>query len=68
MSWDADIPPEMSSIAVDQVRWGHIKGVANLHKFCIAHRDVKEEGEVVVDGYCRTKDWMMTPKVEEKST
>ena len=47
MSWDADIPPEMSSIAVDQVCWGHIKGVANLHKFCIAHRDIKTEDILV---------------------
>jgi serine/threonine protein kinase len=54
------ILPEMSSVArcvsvaseklnekVAQVCWGLIKGVAYLHKFCIAHRDIKPENLVV---------------------
>jgi len=32
---------------VAQVCWGLIKGVAYLHKFCIAHRDIKPENLLV---------------------
>jgi serine/threonine protein kinase len=37
---------------VAQVCWGLIKGVAYLHKFCIAHRDIKPENLVVDWGFC----------------
>ena len=52
ISWA--ILPKMVSLAggrlyggVAQVSWGLIKGVAYLHKHCIAHRDVKPENLVV---------------------
>jgi serine/threonine protein kinase len=32
---------------VAQACWGLIKGVAYLHKFCIAHRDIKPDNLVV---------------------
>ena len=32
---------------VAQVCWGLIKGVAYLHKFCIAHRDIKPDNLVI---------------------
>ena len=34
---------------VAQVYWGLINGVAYLHKYCIAHRDIKPD-DLVVDG------------------
>jgi serine/threonine protein kinase len=37
---------------VAQVCWGLIKGVAYLHKFCIAHRDIKPENLVVDWDFC----------------
>jgi serine/threonine protein kinase len=56
------ILPKMNSVAsfapdrlhgkVAQVCWGLIKGVAYLHKFCIAHRDIKPENLVVGRDFC----------------
>jgi serine/threonine protein kinase len=39
--------PEILDGKIAQVCWGLIKGVAYLHKFCIAHRDIKPENLVV---------------------
>ena len=54
--------PKMISLAgahlhgkVGQVCWGLIKGVAYLHKCCIAHRDIKPENLVV--------DWDLCLKI-----
>jgi serine/threonine protein kinase len=49
------ILPKMISLAGDlrlhgkvaQVCWGLIKGVAYLHEFCVAHRDIKPDNLVV---------------------
>jgi len=38
---------------VPQVCWGLIKGVAYLHKFCIAHRDIKPEDLLVDWDFCQ---------------
>jgi hypothetical protein len=59
------ILPEMDSVAdyvwfaprrldakVAQVCWGLIKGVAYLHKLCIAHRDIKPENVVIDRNFC----------------
>jgi hypothetical protein len=53
--------PKMISLAhgqlygkVSQVCWGLIKGVAYLHKVCIAHRDIKPENLVVDWDFCLT--------------
>jgi len=56
------ILPEMDSVAsfapnelhgkVAQVSWGLVEGVAYLHKFCIAHRDIKPESLVVDRDFC----------------
>jgi serine/threonine protein kinase len=59
------ILPKMSSVVgyvslapdqlygkVAQVCWGLIKGVAYLHKFCIAHRDIKPENLLVDSDFC----------------
>ena len=37
---------------VAQVCWGLIKGIAYLHKFCIAHRDIKPENLLVDWEFC----------------
>jgi serine/threonine protein kinase len=53
------ILPKMNSLPnvqldgrVVQVCWGLIKGVAYLHKLCIAHRDIKPENLVVDWDFC----------------
>ncbi len=56
------ILPEMNSVAsfepnqlygkVARVCWGLIKGVAYLHRICIAHRDIKPENLVVDRDFC----------------
>ena len=37
---------------VAQICWGLIKGVAYLHKICIAHRDIKPDNLVVDRDFC----------------
>ena len=37
---------------LDQVCWGLIRGVAFLHKLCIAHRDIKPHNLVVDRNFC----------------
>jgi serine/threonine protein kinase len=44
--------PRQLDAKVTQVCWGLIKGVAYLHKFCIAHRDIKPENLVVDRDFC----------------
>jgi serine/threonine protein kinase len=48
MSCVVSLAPGQLYGKVAQVCWGLIKGVAYLHKFCIAHRDIKP-GNLVVD-------------------
>ncbi|PCH35347.1 kinase-like protein, partial [Wolfiporia cocos MD-104 SS10] len=35
-----------------QICWGLIKGLAYLHKLCIAHRDIKPDNLVVDQDFC----------------
>jgi serine/threonine protein kinase len=44
--------PRQLDAKVTQVCWGLIKGVAYLHKSCIAHRDIKPENLVVDREFC----------------
>ena len=51
--------PKMTPLArsqlhgeVAQVCWGLINGVAYLHKYCIAHRDIKPDNLVVDGDFC----------------
>ncbi|KAH9952917.1 kinase-like domain-containing protein [Russula dissimulans] len=37
---------------IDQVCWGLIRGVAFLHKLCIAHRDIKPDNLLVDRDFC----------------
>ena len=74
------ILPEMDSVAdyvsfapdrlygkVAQVCWGLIKGVAYLHKFCIAHRDIKPENLVVNRDFClKIIDFDVAMKVNDE--
>ena len=46
------VAPDKLDVKVAQVCWGLIKGVAYLHKFCIAHRDIKPENLVVDREFC----------------
>jgi serine/threonine protein kinase len=53
---------------VAQVCWGLIKGVAYLHKHCIAHRDIKPENLVVDwDFYVKIVDFDVAMKVSDDS-
>jgi serine/threonine protein kinase len=48
----ASFAPDRIYGKVAQVCWGLIKGVAYLHKFCIAHWDIKPENLVVDRDFC----------------
>jgi serine/threonine protein kinase len=48
----ASFAPDQLNGKVAQVCWGLIKGVAYLHKFCIAHRDIKPDNLVVDRDFC----------------
>jgi serine/threonine protein kinase len=53
---------------VAQVCWGLVKGVAYLHKHCIAHRDIKPENLVVDwDFYVKIVDFDVAMKVSDDS-
>ncbi len=43
----ASFEPNQLYGKVARVCWGLIKGVAYLHRICIAHRDIKPENLVV---------------------
>lgn len=59
--------PHRLSGKVAQVCWGIIKGIAYLHKFCIAHRDIKPENLVVDRNFClKIIDFDVAMKVNDE--
>jgi len=63
------IAPERLESKISHICWGLIKGLAHLHRLCIAHRDVKPDN-LVVDQNCCLKiidfDFAMQLKGEDE--
>jgi serine/threonine protein kinase len=67
VTYYVEIEPHKLDGKVAQVCWGLIKGVAYLHKLCIAHRDIKPDN-LVVDGNFSVKmiDFDVAMQVEDE--
>jgi len=61
------VDPDQLYEKVAQVCWGLIKGVAYLHRLCIAHRDIKPENLAVDSDFClKIIDFDVAMQVEDK--
>jgi serine/threonine protein kinase len=61
------LTPDKLDGKVAQVCWGLIKGVAYLHEFCIAHRDIKPRNLVVDRDFClKIIDFDVSMQVEDE--
>ena len=61
------VDPDQLYEKLAQVCWGLIKGVAYLHRLCIAHRDIKPENLAVDSNFClKIIDFDVAMQVEDE--